>query len=43
MRPTAITFEALRKSIDLQPRNAAGGLWYFVYPYWSYLDGMVLV
>jgi rhamnogalacturonyl hydrolase YesR len=32
--------EALRKSVDLQPRNAQGGLWYYVYPYWSYLDGM---
>ncbi|EDU43704.1 unsaturated glucuronyl hydrolase [Pyrenophora tritici-repentis] len=31
---------ALRKSIDLQPRNAQHGLWYYVYPYWSYLDGM---
>lgn len=32
--------EALRKSVDLQRRNAEGGLWYYVYPYWSYLDGM---
>ncbi|KAG9192472.1 hypothetical protein G6011_11206 [Alternaria panax] len=32
--------EALRKSVDLQPRNNQGGLWYYVYPYWSYLDGM---
>lgn len=31
---------ALRTSLDLQPRNADGGLWYYVYPYWSYLDGM---
>ncbi|KAE8849073.1 hypothetical protein CFE70_004495 [Pyrenophora teres f. teres 0-1] len=31
---------ALRKSVDLQPRNAQHGLWYYVYPYWSYLDGM---
>jgi rhamnogalacturonyl hydrolase YesR len=30
----------LRKSVDLQPRNTQGGLWYYVYPYWSYLDGM---
>jgi rhamnogalacturonyl hydrolase YesR len=30
----------LRKSLDLQTRNADGGLWYYVYPYWSYLDGM---
>lgn len=34
------TFEALRTSIDLQRRNEAGGLFYFTYPYWSYLDGM---
>jgi rhamnogalacturonyl hydrolase YesR len=34
------TFEALRESIDLQPRNAEGGLWYYTYPNWSYLDGM---
>ncbi|KAF2093555.1 putative cell wall glycosyl hydrolase YteR [Rhizodiscina lignyota] len=34
------TIAALRRSIDLQPRNPAGGLWYFVYPEWSYLDGM---
>ncbi|TID24084.1 Six-hairpin glycosidase-like protein [Venturia nashicola] len=32
--------ESLRKSIDLQKRNEAGGLWYYVYPNWSYLDGM---
>ncbi|RYP40841.1 hypothetical protein DL769_011702 [Monosporascus sp. CRB-8-3] len=31
---------ALRKSIDLNRRNALGGLWYYVYPEWSYLDGM---
>lgn len=34
------TAEALRDSIDINRRNAEGGLWYFVYPYWSYLDGM---
>ncbi|KAI9371736.1 Six-hairpin glycosidase-like protein [Aspergillus egyptiacus] len=34
------TLEALRTSIDLQPRNRIGGLWYYVYPNWSYLDGM---
>ncbi|KAL1639729.1 hypothetical protein SLS58_007627 [Diplodia intermedia] len=33
-------FDALRQSIDLQPRNAERGLFYYVYPYWSYLDGM---
>jgi rhamnogalacturonyl hydrolase YesR len=32
--------EALRRSIDLQPRNEQGGLWYYTYPHWSYLDGM---
>lgn len=31
---------ALRDSIDLQPKNALGGYWYFEYPDWSYLDGM---
>ena len=31
---------ALRQSIDLNRRNAEGGFWYFVYPNWSYLDGM---
>ncbi|KAJ5759177.1 hypothetical protein N7520_006333 [Penicillium odoratum] len=34
------TLTALRISIDLQPRNMFGGLWYYVYPNWSYLDGM---
>ncbi|KAI0489667.1 Six-hairpin glycosidase-like protein [Xylaria cf. heliscus] len=34
------TVDALRQSIDLNRRNSAGGLWYFVYPNWSYLDGM---
>lgn len=33
-------FETLRLSIDLQPRNSYGGLWYYTYPNWSYLDGM---
>lgn len=32
--------ESLRESIHLQRRNEAGGLWYYVYPNWSYLDGM---
>ncbi|ETS85002.1 hypothetical protein PFICI_03027 [Pestalotiopsis fici W106-1] len=31
---------ALRDSIDLNRRNDEGGLWYYTYPYWSYLDGM---
>ncbi|KAI1202349.1 Six-hairpin glycosidase-like protein [Nemania serpens] len=34
------TADALRESIDLNLRTAQGGLWYFVYPFWSYLDGM---
>ncbi|KAJ7145841.1 glycosyl hydrolase [Mycena epipterygia] len=33
-------FGALRESINLNSRNAEGGLWYYVYPQWSYLDGM---
>lgn len=32
--------EALRLSIDLNRRNHEGGLWYYTYPHWSYLDGM---
>jgi rhamnogalacturonyl hydrolase YesR len=35
-----LAVEALRKSVDLQPRNTQDGLWYYVYPHWSYLDGM---
>ncbi|OJJ33583.1 hypothetical protein ASPWEDRAFT_114625 [Aspergillus wentii DTO 134E9] len=31
---------ALRESINLQPRNQFGGYWYFTYPEWSYLDGI---
>ncbi|KAL4955507.1 Six-hairpin glycosidase-like protein [Aspergillus filifer] len=34
------TLEILRQSVDLQPRNEYGGLWYYTYPNWSYLDGM---
>ncbi|KAI8624000.1 glycoside hydrolase family 105 protein [Xylariaceae sp. FL1651] len=34
------TAKALRQSIDLNRRNPEGGLWYYVYPEWSYLDGM---
>ncbi|KAF4556434.1 Hypothetical protein D9617_1g083120 [Elsinoe fawcettii] len=33
-------YETLRLSIDLQPRTAEGGMWYYVYPGWGYLDGM---
>lgn len=32
--------QALRESIDLNRRNNESGLWYYTYPYWSYLDGM---
>lgn len=32
--------DVLRKSIDDNRRNSVGGLWYFTYPDWSYLDGM---
>lgn len=32
--------EVLKQSIDANKRNAQGGLWYYVYPNWSYLDGM---
>ncbi|KAL6788893.1 Six-hairpin glycosidase-like protein [Trichoderma sp. SZMC 28012] len=35
--------DALRESIDLQPRNHFGGLWYFHYPDLSYLDGMYML
>ncbi|GAW12221.1 hypothetical protein ANO14919_015820 [Xylariales sp. No.14919] len=38
--PYRTTADALRQSITLNRRNAENGLWYFVYPYWSYLDGM---
>lgn len=33
-------FETLRLSINIQPRNDYGGLWYYTYQNWSYLDGM---
>ncbi|KAF7345125.1 Six-hairpin glycosidase-like protein [Mycena venus] len=33
-------FTGLRNSINLNSRNVEDGLWYFVYPNWSYLDGM---
>lgn len=34
------SFESLRESIDLQPRNVENGMWYYTYKNWSYLDGM---
>jgi rhamnogalacturonyl hydrolase YesR len=33
-------FQALRRSVDLQPRNDEGSLWYYTYPNYTYLDGM---
>lgn len=36
----ASALTALEDSIALQPRNVEGGLWYYVYPNVSYLDGM---
>ncbi|KAI0012051.1 Six-hairpin glycosidase-like protein [Xylariaceae sp. FL0662B] len=39
-RSFAAAAEGLRRSIDLNRRNPEGGLWYFTYPQWSYLDGM---
>lgn len=37
----ALTLDTLNSSLALQRRNRLGGLWYYVYPYWSYLDGAV--
>lgn len=33
-------YEALLTSVHLQPRNNDGSLWYYVYPNYTYLDGM---
>ncbi len=33
-------YDAINQSLPLQTRNPDGGLWYFVYPEWSYLDGV---
>lgn len=33
-------YEALHTSVNLQPRNDDGSLWYYVYPNYTYLDGM---
>jgi rhamnogalacturonyl hydrolase YesR len=33
-------YEALAESINLQPRNDEGSLWYYTYPNYTYLDGM---
>ncbi|ROV88062.1 hypothetical protein VMCG_10395 [Cytospora schulzeri] len=35
-----LAVDALRQSIDLNRRTDEGGLWYYTYPNWSYLDGM---
>lgn len=32
--------DVLYDSVEQNKRNAEGGLWYYVYPNWSYLDGM---
>jgi len=37
----ALALDTLNSSLALQRRNQAGGLFYYVYPYWSYLDGTV--
>ncbi|KAL0934890.1 glycosyl hydrolase family 88 [Colletotrichum truncatum] len=39
----ASAFDALNTSLSLQTRNPDGGLWYYVYPQWSYLDGIFSV
>ncbi|GMF26604.1 unnamed protein product [Phytophthora lilii] len=35
------TLSLLNTSLTLQTRNQYNGFWYYVYPYWSYLDGTV--
>ncbi|KAK1455626.1 glycosyl hydrolase family 88 [Colletotrichum melonis] len=35
--------KAINESLSLQIRNPVGGFWYYVYPQWSYLDGMFSV
>ncbi|KAG7379219.1 hypothetical protein PHYPSEUDO_008870 [Phytophthora pseudosyringae] len=35
------TLTLLNNSLTLQNRNQYNGFWYYVYPYWSYLDGAV--
>lgn len=39
-RGYAEALAVLDASVRENPRNAEGGLWYYVYPGWSYLDGM---
>lgn len=36
----AAAVSAINSSLALQTRNPDGGLWYYVYPEWSYLDGV---
>lgn len=33
-------YDSINQSLALQTRNPDGGLWYYVYPEWSYLDGV---
>ncbi|GAO15566.1 hypothetical protein UVI_02049990 [Ustilaginoidea virens] len=33
-------YKAIAASLPLQKRNPDGGLWYYLYPEWSYLDGI---
>ncbi|KAE9038859.1 hypothetical protein PR003_g6898 [Phytophthora rubi] len=39
----ADTLSLLNTSLTLQNRNQYNGFWYYVYPYWSYLDGAVSI
>ncbi|KAF2034034.1 Six-hairpin glycosidase [Setomelanomma holmii] len=32
--------DALTQSVQVQPKNAEGSLWYYTYPNYTYLDGM---
>lgn len=38
--PVDAAYDAINASFALQTRNPDGGLWYYVYPEWSYLDGV---
>ncbi|KAK3939404.1 Six-hairpin glycosidase-like protein [Diplogelasinospora grovesii] len=38
---TTAALSTLNTSLEIQKRNGYGGLWYYVYPNWSYLDGVV--
>ncbi|KAF6814539.1 glycosyl hydrolase family 88 [Colletotrichum plurivorum] len=39
----ASAHDAINASLTIQNRNPDGGLWYYVYPQWSYMDGMFSV